>query len=259
MARRKPLPVSPIPEAFLRLSEAVDILEAKMFGGIKRPGPINEAKKYGGKNLSVGWGPWRERAKKTIRQAALRGEIKIYAVGPPPRGIGSDRNDKPADAGDGEPMEIPVIILECLPTSRGGFLEGGIRLGHDVLQKEEMSAALETALYEGSLVVDSATFQSWYETEKARKRWPSQRGAKHRIGRPSIRTEAFKNAVQAIINDGEWNAATHSVNALRRRLQQRNTTPPPSADTLIRLVDGLFEETGDPALRRPPRKSKHVN
>jgi hypothetical protein len=59
-----------------------------------------------------------------------------------------------------------------------------------------------------------------------------------------------------LVHDEKWNAEINSIAELERLLQQESQAGIPSPDTLARLVDDLFKETGKPGLHRRPRRSR---
>jgi hypothetical protein len=70
------------PEDFLRISCAVNRLSDGMWGGLRRPDPV-AAIKQDQKKLSLGFGPWGEKAGRRLRAAAVRGKLTIYVFAKP--------------------------------------------------------------------------------------------------------------------------------------------------------------------------------
>src|ERR1035437_5380801 len=64
------------PKDFLRISRAVNRLSDGMWGGLQRPDPV-AAIKQDQKKLSLGFGPWGEKARRRLRAAAVRGKLAI--------------------------------------------------------------------------------------------------------------------------------------------------------------------------------------
>jgi hypothetical protein len=121
-----------------------------------------------------------------------------------------------------------------------------------------MEAGGDEALYwllkAGVLVVEVAEFHAWYHSERERGKWPSQRSrAKPRQGRATKQTDALRNSVLAMVHDGKWNAETDTIAELGKLLGGPRKIDVPSVDTLARLVDNLFKETGEPGLHRKLR------
>ena len=107
---------------------------------------------------------------------------------------------------------------------------------------------LYRALNTGLLVVRKREFDAWYRRERQKGRWHSQRSKLKKEGRPSQQTDALRNAVAAHMPDD-----TITIVELRRRLVTSGRTNVPSEDTLARVVDRLYRETGDVKFRRPKR------
>jgi hypothetical protein len=105
----------------------------------------------------------------------------------------------------------------------------------------------------GSLIVRASDFDIWYRAERAKGKWSSQR-AKSNVGggRPTLQTEALSSAVLALVNDLKW-SGKDGIATLHRLLVATGRSDVPSQDTLARLVDHLYRETGEAALLRIPR------
>lgn len=74
-----PHTVTEVSANFLPLSEAVNRLADGMWGGLQRPEPVAVIKQSY-KKLSVGFGPWREKAGRLFRVAAVKGKLTIYIL-----------------------------------------------------------------------------------------------------------------------------------------------------------------------------------
>ena len=92
-------------KGLLRFSEAVVLLAQEMWGGLKRPAPVVEAKKQSKKHVSIAFGPWKKEAGERLTMAAVSEEILIYAFGRPQ-----------AEAGDRSPKltRVPGAVLRRL-------------------------------------------------------------------------------------------------------------------------------------------------
>jgi hypothetical protein len=105
----------------------------------------------------------------------------------------------------------------------------------------------------GFLAVRARDFDTWYQSERGKGRWPSQTARKQpRGGRPTKQTEGLRNAVLALVHDEEW-SGDRPVTKLYRLLTASGRSDVPSPDTLARLVDELFLETGCSTLHRTRR------
>jgi len=232
------------PDGFLRWSDAVDRLAAGMWGGLRRPVPVQTVKQTL-KRVSIGFRPWREHAARCFRAAALNGELAVYVVaGSNNRGI---RRRRRATI---EPVVVPTSVLRRLITSRGILPDHVIR---PTIRTAEGDEKLFALLMRVPLVVRENDFGGWYRSERRKGKWASQR-SKSKIGegRPTKRTEALRNAILARVHDGAWSGKA-SFTKLRRVLVTSGHSDVPSVDTLERMVRDLHRETGEPELLRIPR------
>jgi hypothetical protein len=236
-----------VPADFLPLSHAVNRLADGMWGGLPRPEPIAAIKRVH-KKLSLGYGPWREKAGRRLRAAAMRGKLAIYVLAKPQV---QSRTDNLADCSPEqiEPFVVPVTVVRRLIASRGSLPDHPIRSSIKTAEGNEKLLALLTA---GILAVRASDFDLWYQSERAKGRWSSQRSKLKINGRPTKQTEALRNAVLALVHDHKWNGK-EPISALHRLLLASGGSDVPSQDTLARLVDQLHRETGEATLLRVTR------
>lgn len=236
-----------IPVGFMRLSNAVKKLEEGMWGGLPRPtalvNTIEEIKKLRpriGPTSSVGFGPWRAEAAERIRAAAIKGELSAYVVA----GLKS------------VPKRVPKTIIPALVTSRGGLLDRPVRVSPTTVPAAAMNEELFALMNSGLLVVCSKEFDVWYGSVRRKGKWPSQKSKNvRREGRPSKQTGALAQKVLALAHEGKWNGNV-SIARLCRLLMESGAEEIPSPDTVGRLVDRVFIETGDPLLRRAKKRQR---
>lgn len=232
---------------FLPLSEAVNRLADGMWGGLQRPEPVVVIKQSY-KKLSVGFGPWREKAGPLLRVAAVKGKLAIYIIAN--NEIRSDDHDLTRDiSAKPEPASVPVSVIERLILSRGSLPDHPIRPS---MQTAEGNEKLLVLLTVGLLVVRASEFDVWYHSERAKGRWPSQRSKEKKNGRPTRQTEGLENAILALANDLKWRGKD-GIAALHRLLIASGRSDVPSQDTVARLVDQLHRKTGDVRLLRVAR------
>jgi len=229
------------PQKLLRFSEAISRLCDGMWGGLRRPLPVQAIKRVSSK-LSVGFGPQREQAGRIVTAAALKGELTVYLLadsrsGSETRGVGNGANL----------VVIPQQVLQALLKPRGSLPDHAIRPS---LQTAAGDVRLLKALSRDTLVVGASEFDAWYRKERRKGRWPSQHSRSKQIGRPSKQTDALKSAIVALVNDNKWSGKV-GLKELHRLLKASGDVPAP--DTLSRLVDRLHRETGMPELRRIKR------
>jgi hypothetical protein len=240
-----------VPADFLSLSEAVNRLAEGMWGGLRRPEPV-AAIKQDYKKLSVGFGPWREKAGRRLRVAAVKGKLVIYVLASP-RVRSADHDLTGVSPTKPEPEAVPVPVIKRLILSRGSLPDHSIR---PTIKTAEGDEKLFASLASGQLVVQASDFEDWYQSECTRGRWPSQRSkSKVSEGRPTKQTEALRNAVLALIRDHKWNGKD-PISELQRLLVASGRSEVPSQDTLARLVDHLRSETGEAELLRIPRRRR---
>jgi hypothetical protein len=236
------------PADFLPLSRAIDRLAAGMWGGLPRPDPVAVIKQDR-KKLSLGFGPWREEAAQRLRAAAVKGKLAIYVLAKPQV---QSKNRKltercPVEI---EPVVVPVNVVKRLMVSRGGGLpDHPIRPSIKTAEGNQKLFALLTV---GLLVVRASDIDVWYQSERAKGKWPSQKSKEKKDGRPTKQTDALRNAVLALVHDHKW-SGKGPISALHRLLVASGRSDVPSQDTLARLVNQLHRETGEAALLRVPR------
>ncbi|WP_304873959.1 hypothetical protein [Bradyrhizobium sp.] len=242
-----PHTVTDLSAEYLPLSEAVNRLSEGMWGGLPRPDPVVLVKQSNEK-LSVGFGPWREKAGRLLRVAAVKGKLAIYVLAK--NQIRSGGHDLTLDASAmPEPASVPASVIERLIRSRGSLPDHPIRPS---MQTAEGNEKLFVMLTVGLLVVQASDFEGWYHSERAKGRWPSQRAKTKKNGRPTRQTEALENAILALVNDLKW-SGKDGIAALHRLLITSGRSDVPSQDTVARLVDQLHSKTGDMKLLRVPR------
>jgi hypothetical protein len=119
------------------------------------------------------------------------------------------------------------------------------------LRTEQLFALLTR----GHLALREAEFAAWYRGERGRGKWASQKSrSKTRGGRPTKQTERLRGWILKFVEDKSWRADKPII-LLRHLLTASIGPDSPSDDTLARLVDNLFLETGEPGLRRNRRRS----
>ena len=237
-----------VPKGHLRVSNAVNRLADGTWGGLPRPDPVANIKRSQ-KKLSVGFGPWREKAAERIRAAAITGELAVYVVAKPQR-RSSEHTLTKRPPERVEPVVVPAGVLNRLMASRGSLPDHAYRPSIKTAGGDESLLALLTT---GLLVVRTKEFEVWYRSERAKGRWASQRARKKSPeGRPTKQTETLRNAVLGLVHDLKWNGKA-GIAELRRMLVAAGRPDVPSPDTLARLVDQMHHETGEAGLRRIAR------
>ena len=113
------------PKDFLRISCAVNRLSDGMWGGRRRPDPVATIKQDQ-KKLSVGFGPWQEKAGQRLRAATVKGELVVYVLANP-QVRSKTRKLTEYSPEKIEPVAVPVNVVKRLITSRGGLPDHPIR------------------------------------------------------------------------------------------------------------------------------------
>ena len=215
------------PETVMKLSEAVVKLSSGVWGGLPLPAPVVALKKSYCK-MSVGYGPWRERAWGYLREAVQDGKLKVYIDFPP------------------HPLKlIPINVVNRLITPRGTIPDHAIRPTYRTVDKD---AKLLVALINGTLVIRSSDFRDCYLSLREERKWASQRTSlKPRNGRPPKQANKARNMILRMLDANEWDRQA-GILELHRMLSASGDVDLPSPDTLARLADQLYRETGNPKL-----------
>jgi hypothetical protein len=228
-----------VSEEFLLISEAVARLEAGMFGGAtKRPKPVEAAKKVDPR-ASIGLGPHKEKAAAAVNAAIVAGDLTVYVFTP----TSPDRVSRS--------LQLPLDVLNRLLRVRGGLPDHAIRPPASLLRDTSVTPELFAALSNSAMFLQRGEFKTWYQQQKSRRRWHSQReSSKPRTGRPTKQTNELRTSIMALVAEKKW-SGPDGIAKLEKLLASKGA---PRRNTLRRAVDSLFEETGDPLYRIIPRK-----
>jgi hypothetical protein len=229
---------------FLLISECVNQTVQGMWGNAPRPEPVREIKRIE-RDLSVGFGPWKEDAAALLRADALRGELPIYVRPRPTLGT----QGRPSV----EPRRVPPELLKRVLPVRRSLPDHPTHVRCTGVHDGRHDDALLLLLRHGELVVRKSDFTDWYKHNRAKGNWPSQtdkRGS--RRGRPTKDTGSLRNAILALVHNGEWRASD-GILRLRRLLVEKGRDPP-GRDTLAQAVDRLHRVTGELAFGRKVRR-----
>jgi hypothetical protein len=210
-----------------------------MFGGtIKRPEPVEAIKKIHPR-LSVGWGPHKEKAASAIHAAILTGSLGVHVY------------TRPTAEGVSHTLHLPIDVLTRLLKVRGGLPDHAIRPPVSLFRDTCVTPELFVALSNSAMFLQVSEFQAWYQRQKGRRRWPSQRAStKPRTGRPPKQTDELFTSIRARVAENSWSAAD-GIAKLVKLLVSHGA---PRRNTVRRAVDQLYEETGDIRYQIIPRK-----
>jgi hypothetical protein len=235
--------VSEVETDFLLISHAVARLEKGVFGGdLKRPKPVEAAKKHYPR-ASIGWGVHKQAAAAAVDAAISAGDLSVYVFAP-------------SDSGEGGcPLQIPALALGRLTRIRGGLPDHAIRPSVALLRNGLVASQVFAALSNSAMYLQQSEFNAWYERQRNRRRWPSQRKSKRaRVGRPSKQTDELLTSIRARVEEGSW-CAKYGIAKLAKLLVSRGA---PKRNTLRRAVDQLYRETGDTSYKVVPRTRSNV-
>ena len=224
---------------FLLISEAVASLQAGMFGGaIKRPEPVEAIKKVC-PQLSVEWGLHKEKAAAAIHAAIMKGSLALHVF------------TLPTADGAGQTLLVPNDVLARLFKVRGALPDHAIRLSATLLRNGFVTAELFAALSSSGMFLKEGEFEAWYQRQKRRRRWPSQRESiRPRTGRPTKQTNQLLTSISARVAEENWSAPDGIVKLVRLLA----THGAPNRNLVRRAVQRLYEETGDNRYHVVPRK-----
>ena len=173
-----------VPADFLPLSRAIDRLADGMWGGLRRPERVAVIKQNQ-KRLSLGFGPWGETAGRRLRAAAVRGKLAIYVFAKP-HVRSRDHNLTDCSPEKIEPVVVPVNVVRQLIASHGGLPDHPIRPSIKIAEGDQKLFAL---LMVGLLVVRASDFDVWYQSERSKGKWSSQKSKEKKDGRPTKQTD----------------------------------------------------------------------
>jgi hypothetical protein len=231
--------VSGVETDFLLISEAVARLEAGMFGGaIKRPEPVEAIKKIH-PQLSVGLGLHKEKAASAIHAAILKGSLGVHVY------------TRPTAEGVSHTLHLPIDVLTRLLKVRGGLPDHAIRPPVSLFRDTCVTPELFAALSSSALYMHRSEFKAWYEKQKSRHRWPSQRASTQpRTGRPPKQTDELLTSIRARVAENTWSAP----DGIAKLVRLLATHGAPNRNLVRRAVQRLYEETGENQYRIVPRK-----
>jgi hypothetical protein len=213
------------------ISEAVACLEAGMFGGaVKRAAPVAAAKKVY-RRASIGLDLHKQKAAEAVDAAVMSGDLSVNVFTP----ASTNRT--------GRQLSVPVQVLGLLTRTRGGLPDHAIRVSPALLRDNVVTSELFAALSNSAMYLQRRKFDAWYDEQKSRRRWPSQRTSKKpRSGRPLKQTDELFTSIRARVAEGTW-SASDGIAKLAKLLISNGA---PKRNSLRRAVDQLYEETGDP-------------
>lgn len=200
-----------------------------------------------------GFAPRRKSVSKSLNKAFLAGNLALCVMAD--KAAFRERY-KQVPTWAEKPIPLPTELLGCIFVGDDhGRIPAtfAIRPSRKLAGSDRLFAVLNCP---HQLVVREVDFRRWLRSERRKGRWPSQGRAyatpkRNPVGRPRKLNPALKVAILSAGQENTWNGA-RPISELHRFLVSRGVNVP-SVDTLARLVDALFAETGEPWLRRRRR------
>lgn len=210
-----------------------------MFGGaIKRTEPVEAFKRIDSR-FAGGWALHKEKAASTIYAAIITGDLSVIVF---TRSM-ADRVSRP--------LQVPLDVLNRLHSVGGGLPDYAIRPPVSLLRKTSIDSEMFVALSRSAMFLQVSEFQAWYERQKRRRRWPSQRESKRPpIGRPSKQDDQLLTSIRARVAEEKWSAS----DGIAKLVRLLATNGAPNRNLVRRVVQRLHVETGNLAYRVVPRK-----
>jgi hypothetical protein len=244
-------------KGFLSLRDIEDSLARRMWAGFGRAEVAKQVLHDAGETnkRSVDFGPRRDLVAASLEAAFMAGKLTLYVSADEAWFI---ERFKRVPSWAKEAMPVPKELLghvffkdnkgrRRLPASFA------IRPSRKLAGNDRLFALLNC----GYLVVRETEFKRWLRSERRKRRWPSQKTTratpkKSPVGRPSGLNSQFRAAILDIAREPAWNGERQPLTKLHRLLGDKGLKVP-SVDTLGRMVDALFAETGESGLRRRRR------
>jgi hypothetical protein len=236
------------PDGYLSLREIENSLDRRMWARIGRAALVEQVRRDAKQTNKrrIGFGARRDRVAASLQAAFFAGKLTLYVAADESR---FRERFKQVPSWAKEPMPVPKELLGHVFVK--GRLSGtlAIRPSRKLIRNDQLFALLNC----GHLVVRESDYKRWGRSEHRKRRWPSQNTSHVRpVGRPKKLNIRLRNAILEFTREQVWNGKQHSIAKLHRLLQEKGSDVP-SDDTLVRVVDELFAETGEPGLRRRHR------
>ena len=144
----------PAPAGFTTISGCVNRLEKEMFTRLPRPALLDQVKKHPeiGRDAAIGFGPWRDHAARSIRDAAIAGQLTVWCA----------VVDKSGDTDKGSIEIVPQEAVNLIIPVRSGLPDRAVHL-YRPKPSASISSRLLTKLKKGILLLSEAEFDAWRE------------------------------------------------------------------------------------------------
>ncbi len=253
-----------IPDEYHRLSDAVDLLERRMWGGLPTPfapmsvsAPEELAKRLKrnqrAKRSPFSWEPHTREAIKLVVEALKTGSLNLYCLYQTSNGDNWAVHAQPMPqelvlllprSRLGLPMPMPGRLFEPKISNQGSLVP-------QLSTKDRTWCSIAARSYH---IVKKDEFRIWMESERRKYSWPSQMThynlpLKNKRGRPRKR-DSIRDFIRKIIGEGKFSSNDFSKgDAMRlKRLVEAAKGSPISQKTFARAVEDYHISTGDPRL-----------
>ena len=206
-----------LPDGYLSLREVENSLDRRMWAGFGR-GELAQQVLRNAKQMnkrSIGFGARRDRVATSLQAAFFAGKLTLYVAADEPR-FRERFKELPSLAK--EPMPVPKELLGHVFVK--GRLLGtfAIRPSRKLVRHDQLFALLNC----GHLVVREGDFRRWVQSERRKRRWPSQHASDARpVGRPSKLNAQLRNAILEMAQGQGWNGDRQPISKLHRRLNDK--------------------------------------
>jgi hypothetical protein len=183
------------PPGYVMISESVNRLEKGMFAQLPRPVLVHEVKRNPdiGRDASIGFGPWRDQAAKSIRDAAIAGHLMVCCA----------IVDESRAVDEGSIESVPKEALKLVIPVHSGLPDYAVHV-YRPQPGSSISSRLLAKLRKSIMLLSRVEFDAWYEAERRKTRPISKQSGKggqaacRRVGAKSC--AAFGRAEQMVCN-----------------------------------------------------------
>ena len=220
-----------LPIGYVTLLEAADMLERAMQAGVPDSSMVTKLRQEG---LEVNDGPARDRAIAELWNAVDKGTLRPMAIGGSPRRI----------------VRLDARFTRGVPFLRSPRGRGFTHLRPSNPAFHELSSAFGNSFHPTTLIFRATEVQKLARRlMRARRTAQRTNGHKKTRGRPSS-IATVQGVINDVVNRRKWKA-TMTMKALTREVNRVGTWPKPvSEDTVIRALDGLYDQTHDRQFER---------
>jgi hypothetical protein len=220
-----------LPIGYVTMLEAAEMLQVAMHAGLPDTARMAELRRRG---LEVSDGPARDRAIAELWKAVDKHILRSMAIGGSPRRI----------------VRLDAYFTRSVPTLRSPRGRGLTFLRPSNPAFHELGRVFGGSFHDATLIFRATDVQKLgRRLMRARRTARKADGHTKGRGRPSI-IGPVQSVIRDVINRRKWDA-TMSMKALTREVNRGGRWPKPiSQDSVMRAIDGLFQETGERQFQR---------